>query len=158
MDIDDIKTMSVSIAERTIAINGEGYVCLAGYFNDLDPNLKALQWHPERQGRCKGTIFRHQGGSHGIDDFAPLLRFIQAWEDGKARKLAAVALAHAEAAGAFTPAGLALAAAEARGIAGAVFVTPKQFTAFDARMRLVERVADEDGATLGYVVVPEEAP
>lgn len=97
----DIKTMTVNTADKTIAINGEGYVC--SDFPEADPNVVSLSWHPKRQGRCKGSIHRHVGGGQGLDDFAPLQPYVKAWGDARERTLSRKAMEQAEAQGAFAP-------------------------------------------------------
>lgn len=95
----DIKTMTVNAADKTIAINGEGYVC--SDFPDTDPNIVSLSWHPKRQGRCKGSIHRHKGGGQGLDDFSLLQPYVKVWEDARERTLSRKAMERAEAQGAF---------------------------------------------------------
>lgn len=96
-----ITTMSVDPDSRTVSINGEGHTCNPDSFPALDPNIAALHWHPEKQGRCKGSVAYHQGPAHGIDAFTLLEPFVPAWEDAKERKQARTALIVAEAQGAF---------------------------------------------------------
>lgn len=95
----DIISMTVNVTDKTIAINGEGYVC--SDFPEGDPNVISLSWHPKRQGRCKGSIHRHQGGGQGLNDFALLQPYVKAWEDARERTLSRKAMAQAEALGAF---------------------------------------------------------
>lgn len=97
----DISTMSVNVTDKSISINGEGHVCAAEYFPAVDSNIVALHWHPEKQGRCKGSVSRHVGGGEGIDDFTLFQPFVKAWEDAKERKQARSAMIAAEAQGAF---------------------------------------------------------
>lgn len=97
----DITSMTVNVTDKTIAINGEGYVC--SDFPDTDPNIVSLSWHPKRQGRCKGSIHRHQGGGQGLNDFALLQPYVKAWEDARERTLSRKAMEQAEAQGAFAP-------------------------------------------------------
>lgn len=87
----DIKTMSVNVEDKSIAINGEGYICPAEHFPSIDQNITSLQWHPNRQGRCKGSIARHVGGGEAIDEFTLLEPFVEAWEKAKQQKEARVA-------------------------------------------------------------------
>lgn len=96
----DIKTMSVNVEDKTIAINGEGYVCTE--LPPVDSNVISMQWHPEKQGRCKGSISRHVGGGEGIDDFALLQPFVKTWQDARERTLSRKAMEVAEALGDFS--------------------------------------------------------
>lgn len=96
-----IESMTVNAADKTIAINGEGYVC--GDFPEVDPNIISLSWHPKQRGRCKGSIHRHQGGGQGLDDFTLLQPYVAAWEDARERTLSRKAMEQAEAQGAFEP-------------------------------------------------------
>ncbi len=97
----NIETMSVNVEDRSISINGEGYICAAEYFPYVVSNIISLQWHPGRQGRCKGSISRHVGGGEGLDEFTLLEPFVKPWEEAKERKLARAAMEQAEAVGDF---------------------------------------------------------
>ncbi len=97
----NIQTMSVNVEDKSISINGEGYICAPEYFPPVDFNIISMQWRPERQGRCKGSISRRVGGGEGLNDFTLFEPFVAAWDEAKFRKITRDANAHAEAQGAF---------------------------------------------------------
>jgi len=158
----NIDTMSVNAADRSISINGEGHICGAEQFPQVDSNIAALHWHPERQGRCKGSVAYHVGGGHGIDEFTLLEPFVKAWEDARERKLARSAMEQAEAQGAFAEPAVAVPgdpnvvqAAPTTESSSSVSIAPEMHARLKEHIERVERVIDDASATFQQVTRSE---
>jgi hypothetical protein len=95
----NIETMNVNCLDRTISINGEGYLCAS--WPEADPNIASLSWRPAGASKCRGHVAYVRGPAHGTNDFSLLSPFVASWEDARERTLSRKALEHAEAHGAF---------------------------------------------------------
>lgn len=95
----NIETMNVNCLDRTISINGEGYLCAS--WPETDPNIASLSWRPAGASKCRGHVAYVRGPAHGTNDFSLLSPFVASWEDARERTLSRKAMEHAEAQGAF---------------------------------------------------------
>lgn len=79
---------------KSVAVNGEGHF-LDKDFPPLPDGVRAMEWSPAREGRCKGYIWK-KGGGNGHNDFSAFVPYQQAWAKAKAASDLAASIERAQ--------------------------------------------------------------